>query len=254
MADIKKPVMILFDYGHTLVYEENFDGLAGSRALFEYVTANPLGYTPEDLNDMANMLYMHPRSHEARKHGAELHQFMLDRLMSEYMRLEFSINLAERETIFWDNASPGKPMKHVDKLMDFLHEQRIRTGVISNISFSGAGLKHRINKLIPNNRFEFIIATSEYALRKPDPMIFELALRKAALPEDIDRKTVWYCGDSLDFDIEGASGAGLYPVWYECDLSCYYREKTPGTEPGVECLHIKDWEELINGLSCNIPL
>ncbi len=249
MADIKKPVMILFDYGHTLVYEENFDGLSGSRALFEYITDNPLGYTPEDLNDMANMLYMHPRSDGARKQGAELHQFMLDRLMSEYMRLEFSISIAEREKIFWDNASPGKPMKNVDRLMDFLDEHGIRTGVISNISFSGDGLRDRINTLIPNHRFEFIIATSEYALRKPDPMIFELALRKAAFPDDIDRKTVWYCGDSLDFDIEGASGAGLYPVWYDCGLHCYYREKTPGCGPGVECLHIEDWEELMVKLS-----
>ena len=46
---MKKPDMILFDYGHTLLYEPEFDFLKGEKAVFEYIKENPLKVTPEDV-------------------------------------------------------------------------------------------------------------------------------------------------------------------------------------------------------------
>ena len=37
--------MILFDYGHTLIYEEEAGTLCGTRALMPYITKNPNHYT-----------------------------------------------------------------------------------------------------------------------------------------------------------------------------------------------------------------
>lgn len=37
---MKKPKMILFDYVQTLVNEQIFDGVKGSRAVLEYATKN----------------------------------------------------------------------------------------------------------------------------------------------------------------------------------------------------------------------
>ena len=75
----------------------------------------------------------------------------------------------------------------------------IRTGVISNITYNSEVVKERINRLIPSNKFEFIIATSSYLFRKPNRHIFELALEKADLnPED-----VWYIGDNYICDVQG---------------------------------------------------
>ena len=34
---LNKPKMILFDYGHTLLYEPGFDTLRGVEAIFKYV-------------------------------------------------------------------------------------------------------------------------------------------------------------------------------------------------------------------------
>jgi putative hydrolase of the HAD superfamily len=47
----KKPKMILFDYGHTLLYEPNFSLLRGNEALFEYIKNNKNGLTPKQVND-----------------------------------------------------------------------------------------------------------------------------------------------------------------------------------------------------------
>ena len=42
----KKPKMILFEYGHTLLCEPEFDFLRGEEALFEYIKHNKNGLTP----------------------------------------------------------------------------------------------------------------------------------------------------------------------------------------------------------------
>ena len=121
-----------------------------------------------------------------------------------------TISYPEAEKIFWDNVSAGAVMPNADKIIDFIKENGIRSGVISNIGFSGIALTDRINRLLPHNKFVFIIASSEYMFRKPNPMIFELALKKAGLV----CADVWFCGDNIKADVEGSAAVGLFPVWY----------------------------------------
>lgn len=59
--------------------------------------------------------------------------------------------------------------------------------------------------------FAFFIYEKSDVLRKPNRILFDIALQKANLRAD----EVWYCGDNLQADIEGASQAGIYPVWYD---------------------------------------
>ena len=141
----------------------------------------------------------------------------------------------EIDSVFWDAAAPGKPTKGIREFLTFLKENQIRTGVISNISYCRNAVDKRINDCIPDNNFEFIIATSEYMYRKPNKHIFELALEKAELqPED-----VWYIGDQYQCDIVGASAAGLFPVWYIGAIDMKY-------EPKEDILTIEHWKELID--------
>ena len=138
-------------------------------------------------------------------------------------------------SVFWDAAAAGNPTVGIRVFLRFLKEKQIRTGVISNISYCGNAVAKRINDCIPNNNFEFIIATSEYMYRKPNKHIFELALEKAELqPED-----VWYIGDQYQCDIVGASAAGLFPVWYIGAIDLKY-------EPKEDILTIEHWKELID--------
>lgn len=46
-AGMMRPKMILFDYGHTLLYEPSYDFLRGEIAAFRHVRENPRGVTPE---------------------------------------------------------------------------------------------------------------------------------------------------------------------------------------------------------------
>lgn len=234
------PKMILFDYGHTLLYEPDFDALRGERALFQYVVRNKNNLSPEEVNTFSGKLF--DEIGRARAVGIEIHERQFQRMLYEYLEIELSISYEEAEMIFWNHTSTGAVMPNAGKMIDFINSKRIRSGVISNIGFSENALRNRFDRLLPNHRFEFIIASSEYSLRKPSHFLFNLALRKAGLSPD----EVWFCGDNVKADVEGSAAVGIFPVWYE-DLVCEnpWREQNVGITPGCDYIHINDWFELI---------
>lgn len=241
--EMKYPEMIIFDYGHTLLHEPDYDPLRGEKTLFEHIKSNPSNYTAEQVNDFSQRIF-EEIAPVRRDLGYELHERQFQRFVYEYLGIELSVTLDEAENIFWDAMSPGALMPGADKMLDYLNARGIRTGVISNIAFSGDALRRRLDRLLPNNRFEFVITSSEYMFRKPNRLIFDLALRKAGLPAD----AVWYCGDNPVADVAGASQVGIFPVWYDNDIDCPYRDRENEPVPTCEHLHIGDWSEMISVL------
>jgi putative hydrolase of the HAD superfamily len=235
--------MIIFDYGHTLMCEPYYHFEHGMEALFAHLTRNRDGLTPKQAGDYATELFIRAGK-AAREVGFEVHAGPMQRFMYEYLGLEFSVSSEEAERILWDGSSVGAAMPNADRLLDYLNEHGIRSAVISNIGWSGAALEKRINRLLPRNKFEFIIASSEYMFRKPNPLLFELALRKAGL----DAADAWYCGDSIKADVEGAASAGIFPVWYEDKTLENPWSRNGDAVPIPAHLHIHDWAELIEAL------
>ncbi len=237
---MNKPSMVLFDYGHTLLHEPNFNGVRGMEAVLQYAIENPQNLNAEQVCRFSEDLFYGP-CNVVRKAGMEIHNHNMQRLGYEYMGLYFSKSHQELEEIFWDHATAGELMPHVEQVIALLNKQGIRMAVISNIGFSGLTLKKRIDRLLPENRFEFFLASSDYMVRKPNPMLFELALRKAG----ITAQQAWFCGDSKRCDVMGASAVGIFPVWYDSPLECEYRDESKIDPPACEHLYIRDWLELL---------
>lgn len=234
---MKKPKMILFDYGQTLVDEEFFDGVKGTEAVLRYATRNKYNKSAKEVQAYAAELNRElGRFDPERKHlfQVEVPNHMFTKYLYESQGIEISLRPEEIDRVFWNAAAPGRPTEEIGEFLAFLKESGIRTGVISNISYCGEVVAERINNCIPDNDFEFIIATSEYMYRKPNGRIFGLALEKAELlPEE-----VWYVGDQYQCDIVGAGAAGLFPVWYVGAIDMKY-------EPKEDVLTIENWKELI---------
>jgi putative hydrolase of the HAD superfamily len=239
---MKKPKMILFDYGQTLINESVFNGLAGQKALLNRAIKNGSGATAEEINNFVEELEKDIGRYNldtVDSYKYEIHNFNFQRYINEYFELEFNMELWELEKIFWDNASPAAVTEGIEELLRYLDDNTIRTGVISNISFGEDSLKERINELIPTNHFEFIMATSDYVFRKPSKYIFQFALKKAGLkPEE-----VWYCGDNPAYDVDGSVNAGMTGVWYTGAI----RHKS--AMPKSNHIHIENWRELIDMLN-----
>ena len=240
---MRKPQMILFDYAHTLAWEPDADFLRGEQAAFAHVKENPRNVTPEEAARLGTELFLAAR--DCRHAGWEVHEHQYLRLKYDLLGLTFDLPMNELEKLLWTATCPGEVMPGVQDMLAELRMRGIRTGVISNLGWSGEALADRLHRLLPEHTFEFVIASSDYALRKPNPLIFRAALARAGLsPED-----VWFCGDQIDADVYGAQAAGIFPVWYEeTTIPNGFARKNAGlTIPG-EHLHIHHWHELIAAL------
>lgn len=241
---MKKPKMLLFDYGNTLVYEPSFDGETGFRAVLNFSTENPQGA------DAARLAAVYAPALEklmsaSRAAEADIMDLCVKRRIYEELGLRFSLDLVALERVFWDAAGPGKPMPGIRAFLPELEHRGIRSAVVSNMNFRGANLEERIRRLLPENRFEFVLCSCEYATRKPAPAFFRLALCKAGLePEE-----VWYVGDNPRADVFGAHNAGLFPVHYcRTDIPCPYRAPQDEMESDFPHLRITEWGELLTAL------
>ena len=242
---MKKPEMIIFDYGHTLLYQPGFNTSNGSRALYEYVGKNPRNISFEEFDRTIIDIFAKIKTY--RGEMLEIHEYAFLKIATEYMDIELSVPFEEAEKIVMNGISKGGVMPYADKMLDYLNSENIRTGVISNFCFSGNALNELTDRLLPNNKFEFVLASSDYIFKKPDPFMYEIALKKAGLTAD----KVWFCGDSVDADIYGANNAGIFPVLYEGttpDGTNPFAGQNDGFKPDFEYLHIHHWSELVDVL------
>ncbi len=238
-----KPEMIIFDYGHTILHELNHNAENGNKAIYKYIKDNPDNVSFETFNKTCLDMFAEIK---AERGTLEIHEHHFLRLLYDYLNITLSVSIDEAEHIIWNGISEGAVMPYVSEMLDYLNKNGIRTAVISNICFSGAALAKRINRLLSNNKFEFVLASSEYVFKKPHPLMFEIALKMAGLPAD----KVWFCGDSICCDINGAHGVGMFPVLYEGSTA----EENPSVRDNLdmeitfEHLHIHHWSELIMAL------
>ena len=230
-----KPKMILFDYGQTLIDEGKFDGIKGTEAVLQYATKNKYNLSAERVQEEADRINQElGRFDPARRHliQIEIPNHMFTAYLYESLGISLSLTSEQIDKVFWDAVGSAVPTEGIEELLEYLHKIGIRTGVISNIAYCGQAVIDRINKVIPTNHFEFIIATSEYMYRKPNKRIFDLALEKA----DLQTSEVWYVGDQYECDIVGARNAGIFPVWYQgaLDMPCDERK---------DVITVKSWQE-----------
>ncbi len=232
-----QPEMILFDYGQTLINEKPFDGERGYAALMPHVVENPRNITVSQLAQLAVQARSemgHDRPERRIETPVEVYHPIFQHFLFEYTQLKLSLTPQQIETMFWDAASPPSVAPGIEEVLRYIKQKGIRSAVVSNITFSRSTLAERINKLLPQNEFEFFVASSEYVFRKPSRFIFEIALQKAgAKPEN-----TWFCGDNFICDICGAGNMGCFPVWYS-------HGKTAPQEVDFSYATINHWSEFL---------
>ena len=238
---MNKPKMILFDYGNTIVTETIHGFDKGNEALLKLAVKNPRNITIRELQAKADEVI----TGISKRMGCdnrfyqpyELKWTSINRYIYEYFNIEFDKGYEELEWVYWNNATSARPSDNIEILLEYLYENNIQTGVVSNIMLSGKSLKRRIGETLPNNHFDFVIASSDYIYRKPEREIFEMALIKSGFSSS----EVWFCGDNPICDIEGALNSNIQPVWYKKN----FREK-PDLKMHLQggYIEINDWLEL----------
>ena len=75
-------------------------------------------------------------------------------------------------------------------------------------------------------RFQFVVFAQDHGVEKPDPALFQVALRQVGCRPD----QMLHVGDSLENDVLGAARAGLRTAW----LNRSGAPNSTGIRPGVE--------------------
>ena len=107
-------------------------------------------------------------------------------------------------------AEPGvwKLYPEVEEVLQALKEKKFILGMVSNWD---SRLLKLCEGLGIDRYFDFKVISAVFGAAKPNPRIFEEALKKANVPAG----SVVHVGDSLEDDVRGAHLAGIKAVWLD---------------------------------------
>lgn len=222
------PKMIIFDAGKTLIDYLPKDNIRGRESLMSYLSTidatellmqhiilNPHNYDAAMIDRITNETF--EKYDVCRKQLFEVHEQTILKTAHDLLDIKFSISYDEIERIIWNNSADIVEVEGVREVIDALNEMGIRTAVISNLDFSGYLLEERLKTMYPNNRFEFVVASSDYGVRKPQALLFEIGISKSGL-KAVD---IWYVGDKVKVDVVGSQSIGMIPVLFKNKRNTY---------------------------------
>lgn len=144
--------------------------------------------------------------------------------------------------VFFEDYLNGLKLRSFAKSTLQKLSQNYKLGLVSNFTYTPiiyAGLR----KLNINDFFSAVLVSEEIGWRKPDPKIFQEALKRLHVKVD----NVVYVGDSPLEDIEGAKNVGMKTVFIQ---SQFYTVKDIQKASHQPDYVVKNLHEFFHLLSC----
>lgn len=204
---------VIFDLGNTLMY---FAGnwpevsvLADEAMVKNLVQAGydlDQGRFAEDFRSQLNEYYLKREQHYLELTTA----FILKKLLADYGYPTVADSVVEQalESLYQVSQSYWLPEQDTLPTLAVLKEQGYRLGVISNAG-DDADVQNLIDKAQVRPFMDFILSSAACGIRKPNPEIFQIALRQW----QFSPQEVAMVGDTLDADILGGNNSGFFTVW-----------------------------------------
>jgi putative hydrolase of the HAD superfamily len=225
------PRGMLLDYGGTLVEEAAFDPRAGMQILLTNVASRPPNVSVDAIIERVDRITAEVSARRD-EFQIETPWPALTRLIYDDFGIRFARSLDELELAFWDASVTTRPMPGAREVLEELHHAGIALGVVSNSSFRGEVIRHELSKHGLDDHLSIVVASADYAVRKPNPLLYEAAAGLLG----ICATDIWFVGDRLDTDVAGARAAGMHPVWFA---------GPDARVPDGEMLVVRDWHELL---------
>ena len=131
---------------------------------------------------------------------------------------------------YWEGyLEPMKPFDGVAEALGKLKRQGLRLGVGTNMTAEWQFSK--LEKLGLIDSFDFIVTSEEAGVEKPAAAFFRYCANKAKLPVG----ECLFVGDNLEYDVRGATAAGLKALWLQAD---------PAQREAADVPSIASWSEL----------
>ncbi len=224
-----KPDAVLFDFGGTLVEEAGYDLHAGNTWVLSRASVLPAHVTLDAV--VARAQYI-ARQVLARREDTQVETpwSAVARLIYDHFGVEFEDAISDLELGFWRASVRTRPLPGVRETLNRLASDGIRMGVVSNTMFTARTLRAELDTHGLANYFEFILTSAEFSIRKPNPLLFELAATRLGVAPS----GIWFVGDRLDADVVGANAVGMTSVMLGTRAPSTHVTDTPA-------ISIADW-------------
>lgn len=238
------PRAVLIDLGDTIVDILSRDRKRGLSAVLEFAGNIPAAGPGRD--ELIDRLAEYGEGLDDRfealcvRHNLEYRQLDFHRLLYGRFGIDFSIDEDRLEREYWKASLELAPAPGLGAGLAACAARGIRVAVISNTTYRGFVLRKELEQMGVMSYFDFVMASADYGIRKPDPLLFEIALRRMEVrPEE-----AWYIGNAVPIDCAGAAAAGMVPVWYAADdiRRGRYESEAAGLPAGA--LTIREWGDL----------
>ncbi|NLP47734.1 MAG: HAD family hydrolase [Clostridiales bacterium] len=236
---MKKPKLVIFDFGGTLIQSTVFWLDKGMEAL-RLAAINPKVTTTEAMCELWDHYYNRLEAGLVCD-DLEVRLTTVFRNIFAQTGLKYDIPLWQCEAVFDRYNSDRQPTEHMVDLLKALKDSGIRTGVISNTVVSGNSMAQAVKEQFPKSRMKFVITSADYLFKKPHSDMFKAAAKIA----EVEPQDCWYCGDSFEADVKGAHSVGMFAVHYDPKSHEAFSFKD---DEGKQYLQINSWAELIKNL------
>lgn len=133
-----------------------------------------------------------------------------------------------------------KPIEDIKEFLSYLNEEKIYHAVISNTIYPAKDTKELIDRLLPDNGFDFFLASCDVGVKKPNPLFFETGLRLCGKKKE---ESI-YIGNAFYQDTYGSYLAGFsHSIWLNHEKK--ERRKIDGVD-SVPCIEISSYKELMD--------
>jgi putative hydrolase of the HAD superfamily len=238
---------VLFDFGHTLVdFARTEDALRDAYKIVRDRLANWVeDRAPPEVDELVERIAgavdeMVGRSYMERR-LEELDQIALFEEAFAGLGYELPRELL-REVAEIDHDSFSRSLTAPEETIDTLQRLRgmgLRLGVVSNLSLFPHLIRADIEALGIAQHLDSMTFSSEVGVRKPDPRIFNAALRATGA----DPGHTVFVGDRLNDDVVGAHGLGMRAI-----LTRQFRQEEPGeVRPDAVVERIEEIPGVIEG-------
>lgn len=126
------------------------------------------------------------------------------KLVSTLYSIEIDCSLEQADSEILSYLDPT-PVEGIEDFLTFLESKGIRYACLSNTIYTREDTEKTILSQIKGHHFEFVFASSEVGVKKPNPYFFKAGLKTAG----VEAKDAIYIGDAYLQDVYGSFITGF---------------------------------------------
>src|SRR6185295_10134311 len=106
----------------------------------------------------------------------------LMRLIYDALGICFDAPVRDLELGYWKASVRAREMPGAREALDQFHRAGLPMAVVSNTSFGEPVIRYELEKYGLTDHLAFVMVSSDYSVRKPNAVLFEIAAARLGLP------------------------------------------------------------------------